>query len=123
MEESGLPRSSALRNQSGNGTYSPSEVDDALNLSPLTAPRTRTGRASPFAPFSPEESDDEQRAADHDDHRCRRLLREGPAHRGPADGPAGRRRDPVHELSALFMSRAPAPPAPRTSSGPGRRPR
>ena len=32
MEESGLPRSSSLRNQSRNGTTSPFEVDYALTL-------------------------------------------------------------------------------------------
>ena len=39
MEESGLPRSSSVRNQSGSGTSSPLEVDDALTLGPLTATR------------------------------------------------------------------------------------
>jgi hypothetical protein len=40
MEESGLPRSSVLRNQSVRGTGSLPEVDEALTLSPLTDRRT-----------------------------------------------------------------------------------
>src|SRR3954454_5715579 len=42
MAESGLPRSSAVRNQSCSGTSSPFEVDEALTLGRMTSHRTLT---------------------------------------------------------------------------------
>src|SRR3954451_18076219 len=83
MEESGLPRSSAVRNQSGNGTSSPFEVDDALTVGLL-----RSARTPARTPDGASEETHEHRAADPRIHHRRRLVRTRPADRRTGHGRA-----------------------------------